>query len=331
MIDYTAVGGKKRYMGHEVHWDFGYKPEFARNRYEEEVRHHALKSMPRFTIDGVKRDDPTEVLLYKSWSHPKVVEANGFAFEGIHQLTGSCVGAGGGTCVSTLGFTDAVLRGDAEEPLVVFWLLSYGRSRFYLGDRSPGEGSTGSTFAKAAREDGFLPFNRQGLPQPQNTDMLIWGAQVEMSWSDGDAQQTMSLLDSSRKHLVKTTAQCQSADDVRDAIRNGYPCTCASMYAHDGGRVQGTPAVLLARRQGQWSHQMSIVAWMLHPQFGELFYLMNQWGKKAHGSDPYGAPAGGVWITKADMDWICRDEREVYTFSGLFGFPAREVKLDFYV
>ncbi len=59
---------------------------------------------------------------------------------------------------------------------------------------------------------------------------------------------------------------------------------------------------------------------MKHPQFGELFYLMNTWGVNAHGRDPFGAPPGGVWITADDVDYICRDE--VYAFSQFQGFPA---------
>jgi hypothetical protein len=76
----------------------------------------------------------------------------------------------------------------------------------------------------------------------------------------------------------------------------------------------------VGRRQGQWSHQMSIDAWLKHPKLGDLFWLMNQWGQDAHGKDPFGGPPGGVWITAADVDFICRDE--VFAFSQFDGFPA---------
>ena len=58
---------------------------------------------------------------------------------------------------------------------------------------------------------------------------------------------------------------------------------------------------------------MYLIAWWLHPQLGELYFLMNQWGKNAHGKCPSGAPNGGVWIRKDDVNWICRDE--VFAFS----------------
>lgn len=327
-----SVGGRRLALGKDAQygetWNFGWVPPENRTEEAAEAAHRAATEMPRFAVDGVTKypdgsaSEPERVNLYEAWKHPDVVAANGWEFTGVHQLTGSCVGAGGGNCWFTLAGMDVIKRGDAEKPLLPFWLLPYGRSRYYLGDRGPGEGSTGSTFAKAAREDGVVPAVGDSLPSFTRDDGFVWGRSVEMKWSDGDNSDTMALLPKSRMHLVKTTAQCRSADDVREAIVNGYPCTCASMYAHNGGRVQGSGknAVLIASRQGSWAHQMSLLAWWMHPEFGELFYLMNQWGLRAHGQDPAGAPAGGVWIKKADVDWICRDE--VFAFSQFAGFPA---------
>lgn len=318
-----SVGGKRISLGKgggEV-WNFGWIPPENRTQTQEAAHAAAVGGMPRFAVDGKSAyADADRVNLYEIWKHPDVVQALGFPWTGTHQFTGSCVWAGGQNVVTTMHFIDVIKRQEAERLYVPFGLLAYGRSRFYLGDRSPGEGSTGSTFAKAAREDGFLDARADGMPPFRNADGIEWGGNTEMSWSDGDASQTMNLLPESRKRLVKSTAQLRSADDVREAIKNEFPVTCASMYAHDGGKVQGSPACLLARRQGTWSHQMSVQAWWLHPQFGELYWLQNQWGLNAHGKDPAGGPPGGVWITKADMDWICRDE--VFAFSQYDGFPA---------
>lgn len=322
---YESVGGKRVQLGNnggEI-TSFGWIPPENRTEAEHAAAHDAVASMPRFAIDGKSvAADEKKVCLFELWKHPDVVQANGSEFTGVHQITGSCVGAGGGNCWMTLACIEAVRLGDPELPKMPFWLLPYGRSRFYLGDRGPGEGSTGSTFAKAAREDGVIPADAPGLPTWTRDDGWTWGRAVEMKFSDGDNPETMALLPTSRLHLVKTTAQCKSGDDAREAVKGFFPLTAASMYAHDGGKVQGSGAnaCLLARRSGSWSHQMSILAWWDHPQFGELFYLMNQWGLGAHGTCPTGAPRGGVWITKADVDFICRDE--VFAFSQFAGFPA---------
>lgn len=319
---FSEVGGQRVQLPNngEV-WSFGWIPPEARTEQQHAAAHDAVASMPRLTIDGKSAmADEKKVCLFELWKHPDVIAANSGEFTGVHQITGSCVGAGGGNCWFTLACVEAVRVGDPELPKVPFWLLPYGRSRYYLGDRSPGEGSTGSTFARAAREDGVVPADAPGLPSFTRDDGWVWGRQAEMKWSDGDNPDTMALLPESRKFLVKTTAQCRDHGDVREVIKSGFPCTAASMYAHDGGKVQGTPACLLARRQGSWSHQMSILAWWEHPQHGEIFWLMNQWGLNAHGKCPTGAPLGGVWIKASDVDYICRDE--VFAFSQFQGFPA---------
>jgi hypothetical protein len=309
-------------------WDFGWIPEEARDEVVHQAHERATQAhvLPKLVITGAPNADVYDAVvvnLCTTWKHPDVIKVNGGEFTGTHQLTGSCVGAGGGNMWNTLAFQEAVIKGELEIPKATFWLLPYGRSRFRCGMKTPGEGSLGSCFAEAAIEDGTLDFDRQGLPQPvDRSDGWIWGRNVELKWSDGDAQDTMNLLPESRKYLIKTAAKCRDANDVWDALTNGYPCTAASMYAHDGGKVTGSgkDACLLARKQGSWSHQMSVLARWLHPQHGRLFWLMNQWGLRAHGICPSGMPPGGVWITEADMTWICRDE--VYAFSAYNGFPA---------
>lgn len=308
---------------------FGWIPPEDRTLEEERANVAAIAAMPKFAIKGRTNYAEGKVLLFKFWEHPDTVTALGFPFPGVKQITGSCVGAGGGNALATLAMCDAIMRKEPEQIVIPFWPLPYGRSRFYMGDRSPGEGSLGGTFAKAVREDGTLDAKQAGLPEFENKDGLVWGSSTEMKWSDGDAKHTMDLLPESRKHLVKTTAECRNADDVRDAITNGYPVTCASMW---GGKMQcptaGDPPVLLNSRSDQWPHQMSVQAWWDHPSLGEIFWIQNQWGLRAHGKCPSGAPGGGFWIKKSEMDWICRDG-EVFAFSGFEGFPARVVPWDF--
>lgn len=321
-----SVGGKRLAHGKSrtAVWNFGWLPPEQRTDDEQAAHIKALGEMPRFAVTGddlSESDDADKALLFELWKHPHVVETNGFEFPGIHQVTGSCVGAGGGNVLMTLACVEAIRLGEPEQALIPFWLLPYGRSRYHCGMKSPGEGSLGSCFAKAAREDGVIPAKASGLPSFDNSDALVWGSRTEMSWSDGDAQQTLALLPESRKHLCQTVAQCANSEDVKKALFNGYPCTAASMYAHRPS-VQSDPPVLLGKKSGSWSHQMSILGCWNHPKLGWIFWLMNQWGKGAHGTDPAGGPPGGVWITASDVDWICRDE--VFAFSQFNGFPAPE-------
>lgn len=258
-----SVGGKPEVLGGNgdpVVWHFGWIPFALRSQAQALAAVVAeATAPPRFAIRGNQRSDAEKVCLTDLWKHPETVQALGFAYPGTHQLTGSCVGAGGGNGLFSLIAADAIMRRDPARIVVPFWLLPYGRSRYYMGDRSPGEGSLGGTFAKAVREDGTLDAKAAGLPPFTNEDGLVWGSRVEYSWSDGDAEQTMRLLPESRKHLVQSTAACKSADDVRDAIRNYYPVTIASSW---GGLMkcptQGNPPVLMSRRTGSWGHQMCL-------------------------------------------------------------------------
>jgi hypothetical protein len=305
--------------GNSITWNFGWLHPDQRTDEQQAEHIKAVGAMPRFAIQGEDRsEDADKALLFELWKHPHVVEANGFEYPGVHQVTGSCVGAGGGNALMTLACVEAIRLGEPEQALIPFWLLPYGRSRFYCGMKTPGEGSLGSCFARAAKEDGVIPAKTAGLPSFDNSDGLVWGSRTEMSWSDGDAKQTLDLLGESRKHLVQTVAQCANSEDVRKALFNGYPCTAASMYAHKPS-VTSDPPVLLGRRSGSWSHQMSILGCWNHPKLGWIFWLQNQWGD-AHGHDPAGGPIGGVWITADDVSWICRDE--VFAFSQFQGFPA---------
>jgi hypothetical protein len=319
------VGGKKIKKGRGAPvWNFGLIQADDYTREQSRQVEEVVEETPRLEIEGRSRSQDPGVkaaYLFELWKHPTVNKALGFDYPGTHQLTGSCVGAGGGNALASLIFADVLKRGDPEQCVVPFWLLPYGRSRFYLGDRGKGEGSTGSTFAKAVNEDGTLDATQKGLPEFKNTDGLIWGSSVEYSWSDGDAQQTMDLLPQSKKHLVKSVAKCKDHNDVREAIINGYPVTIASGW---GGLMkcptEGDPPVLLSKRTGSWSHQMSVQAWWDHPTLGEIFWIHNQWGLETHGRCPSGAPGGGFWVKKAEIDWICRDE--AYAFSQFDGFPA---------
>lgn len=322
-LDYRTVGGRPIYLGGTEVWDFGWRPPQVRSPEENEAL--AKLTLPALSISGATQYPKAgeKILLSDLWKHQSVVQAIGFEFPGFIQHTGSCVGvSSGGVCFTTLT-VEVVRLGDPEQILVPFWPLPYGRGRFHSGINGSGEGSSGTGQAEAYREDGVVPFATDGLPTFSIKDgMLSVGSSVEMEWSNG-AKVSQKWLEQSRKHPIKSTALCRNADAVREAIVNGYAVTEASMYGFNA-KVEGNPAVLLGRRGPRWAHQMFLLGWWEHPQLGELFFLMNQWGASAHGKDPAGGPSGGVWITKADVDWFCQ-EQETYAYSQFQGFPAQNV------
>lgn len=302
----------------------GWVPPDQRDAEGAKADSEAKLSIPPLRLSGSSvNSNATKVCLWDCWSAWK-----GGKWTGVRQITGSCVGAGGGNALFSLACADVLKRKDKERVEVPFWLLPYGLSRKLGGMDRRGDGSFGSTFAQAVREYGHLPANTEGLPAFREQDGFVWGEAAEMDWSWG-SRIASKWLDQAKPHLVRSTAVCRSSDDVRTALQNYFPVTCASNW---GGSmrpaVRGSrEPVLLNSRTTTWMHQMSVQAFWNHPEFGELYWIQNQWGN-CHGTCPSGAPVGGFWILKSDMDFICR-QGETFAFSGFDGFPALEEPLDF--
>lgn len=253
----------------------------------------------------------------------EVEEDHSFVAEGI--VVHNCVGAGGGNCVLTLRDVEIVLGGKLAEPEMIWWLYTYGESRELSGMRSRGDGSTGAGYAKAITTKGTFSAAEPGLPQfTMRNGWYYLDPGTERQWSDG--QMEPGKWDPlAAKHLVKSAAQCRSAEDVATAIQNGYPCTVACMFGTRGQkRVDGDQPVMVSEWDGSWAHQQYIDAWWNHPTEGELFRVGNNWGPDAHSPAVDGSPNGGYWVRKATVQRMCGGQ-EVFALSAFEGFPAREL------
>lgn len=318
----VSLGGAGAACGSAIGWDFGWVPPDRRDPTID-----AALAPPALAITGTGRAGAaTRALLWECWSDPRVMASAGGLYPGVHQVTGSCVGAGGGNAVFALSAVEVVRLGDPEQVLIPFWPLAYGRSRHYAGMRGRGDGSFAGAFGRAAREDGFLPATTEGLPSFTRDDGLVWGRATELEWSDGDAI-APRWLEQSRRHLVRGVAAVRSADQCREALVNGYPV----MFCGDWGGLmrcptRGNPEVLVNRRTTQWLHNQTALGWWDHPTEGEIYYVLNQWGREAHGRCPTGAPPGGYWISRADMEYQCRNG-ECLALSQFDGFPAADYEV----
>jgi hypothetical protein len=311
----TSVGGNRIALGRHPTvsrmWNFGYTGAPIDDPF--------LNAMPEFKIIGYEEDKKQAFL----WDFS--LQANGGKhFLTFRQETGSCVGNGLGQAIWYLSAVEVFRLKDPEQVLLPFWLLPYGKSRQIAGMRGQGEGSFGSAAAEAMRTEGILAADSEGLPPYTTTDGICFGSKTEMIWSDG-AKIPEKFLTESRKHLVKTTSKIRNAGEAKAALKNYYPLTCASNFgtAQMVPPMVGSPGVKIAKRTDTWGHQMSCIGWMEHPQFGDLFYILNSWGPDAHGTEQtnFNEPPGGFWITSESMDYMCKDE--VFAFSQFNGFPAQ--------
>lgn len=304
-------------------WNFGYRLYFQRTKEENffDTLFNKNEAKP-FAITGGWNDDE-EIILTSNLAKKA---NNGKHLLTFYQRTGSCVGNGGGQGVWHLSAVEVIRLGDPEQFLLPFYLMTYGRSRFYGGIRGRGEGSFGSAMAKAMLTDGMFAYNEPGLPQPTQSEEegTSWGAAAEMQWSDGEAID-QKWIDKGRKHLVQSVARIADGDAAWEAASNYYPMTCASDW---GGQMSppirgsGDKRVLLNSRVTTWQHQMCCIGRWRHPEFGKLFYILNSWSPRAHGICPSGAQPGGFWITFKEFDYICRSG-EVYAISQYQGYPAQ--------
>lgn len=300
----------------------GWVPPEKRTKDQNDIHDSIMACLPRFSIEGTTKAPPPEVKLWEAWNHPAVVAATGVPFTGFRQQSGACVGAGGGTAVFTLAAVEVAIKNDPELALVPFWPLPYGRSRFIGGMRGRGDGSFGSSFAQAMKDEGIVAANEAGLPSYTTDDQFFYGSEVEYGWSDG-ARISQDWLTKAKQHPVKTVAPIRNADEGVEALANGYPIT----FCGNWGGMMRPPVkegVLLNEHVDTWNHQQSGLGYMHHPAFGLLFWIMNQWGKLTHGICPSGAPHGGYWITAGSFNYQCKS-RECFAWSLFDGFPARTV------
>lgn len=318
-------GGKLVAKGEQGYWDFGYvRPE---DRTAEEVkadqiaRQSILSSLP---IRSWQLDEPR----YALWQCAKRVTGSFLKY--IRQITGSCVGAGGGNMLKTLIFVE-IDQGDMEEYLDIWWLYTYGKSRQRGGLRGRGEGSFGSAWAEAITKDGiFAAKNGQGLPDfKDEKGWQVLTQSLEMQWSDGAAIPDWA-NQLAKEHLVKKVAKINNANELAAAIRNGYPATQASMFGIRDmvPNPVGDPPVRLATWDGSWAHQTYFDEVWDHPSHGLIFRYGNNWGADAHGTPTAGEPAGGFYIKADTVDRICRGN-EVFAFSMWDGFPVKDYDLSY--
>lgn len=314
-----GVGGKRYSFGGEGVWDFGYRFPQVRSDAEKTAHSDALGSMPAFAIRGEWKDNEARYPLWQAG-----VKVLGKFLPYNHQLTGSCVGAGGGNAAKTLMCVEIALKGEAEEYRELWWPFTYGKSRERAGMRSPGEGSLGSSWAQAATQDGIfarvddLPAFREVSGWLQLSDKL------EYQWSDGDAIDR-KWIEVGRQHLIKTAAQIRNSQEARAALANGYPLTLASMFGTRGPRKAGNPTVNLAEWDASWAHQMFCDEAWDHPTLGLIFRIGNNWGPGAHPAPPSNdSPPGGFYVTAKTFDRICQGD-EVFALSAYAGYPARSI------
>lgn len=280
--------------------------EAAQASYQRLAKHFA-----KFQIRGVDHDHTKARAVL--WDASVVVQGKHLAT--FRQEIGDCVGSGAKQAVDYLQCVEMVRTGETEFKAVYEpYHYACGRMAPDCGAgriRGP-DGSIGSDQAHALTLYGVLAGDLPGLEPYSAKVVKQWAVRMpEARW-----------LQEGKKHLVRSAAPVRSADEVREAICNGYPITIASSW---GGQMR-PPAKdgrLVNHRVTTWQHQMCIIGYDGATGKEPYWYILNSWGEDAHGKPPDDAPPGGFWVTRKDVEFIVR-QGDSFALSQFDGFPAQE-------
>ncbi len=274
------------------------------------------------------------VKLFDFWKSPEVVADVGLTFDRIHQITGSCVWAGGTNAVFS---SIAAQRMASDNPITAFLpftLGNYAASRHAIGNDSRGEGSMGSTFAASLVKDGITIWTPgvSGIPSYTHTDGISVTKATELDWSSYRNPLLAPVLAISKPHTFGAATEAKSALDVKALIANGYGVTFACNNYIGSASIQGSGADACV--VGSWDtygpHQQSIHAFWQHPTLGPLYWAQNNWPGSTYPRDPAGGPVCGCWVKEAKVDSAMKSlDAEVYGLSHLSWFPANPKVLDY--
>lgn len=245
------------------------------------------------------------------------------------QLIGSCVSHGAKNAVENLSCVEIALKGEREEFHDIYspWYYLISRCSPEGGNGQLGnqDGSLGSWMAATIKLYGTLYYDDPGLPEYSAATEKLFGR---------DKSLIAKYKHVAADNLVKGVARLRSAQEVRDAILQGYMVTCASMWGAGmkAKKVHGKHWMWQGR--DNWPHQMSLIAWcdgtdcpwgVQHPPMG---FRENSWGPDTHApadSDEVDGPGSGAWQDAEDIDNdVRKGDSEYFAFSDQEGWPARD-------
>lgn len=302
---------------------------------DQEAAHAAAQvGHVQYTLPVPQLAKGQAVRLFDFFKHPDVIADVGFEYTRIHQITGSCVWAGGTNAVMATVCAQRLVSDAPTAAFLVFSLHNYAMSRHYFGEDSPGEGSMGSTFAKSLRLEGVRDWpNTSGdeMPDFQQPDGIVVGKSAELAWSTVKNRDIPKILSVSKQHLLGSTGECRTVEDVRAMLLNGYGVSFACDCFIGSGKMVGSGAE--ARVMGKWDgrggHQQSILAVEEHVNLGPIYLAQNNWPGNTYPVLPT-QPVCSTWVLERDVqDAMSRFHAEVYGFGNLPWFPARPATLNF--
>lgn len=249
--------------------------------------------------------------------------ANGGRLPQIAQETGDCTSFGGAAAIHATQ-SSQIAAGTPAEFKRVFPPWLYGAGRVWIWKKRivgplPAEGCSGAAVAQAAKDFGVLTW-----ADAEAAGYKYSGALADQWGRSGPPEKLKALA---AQHRVKTVAKVTTVDQVRDAICNGYGVTEASKWGNPGARYETKDGRLVAKRTGEWGHQMCIDGYDgSSPSGRKYFHIQNSWYPDSHPKPIDDSPVCSFWVEEADVEFMLQPG-DCWAYSDFEGFPARDVQL----
>jgi len=231
------------------------------------------------------------------------------------QTIGDCVSQGAAYAVDAIKAVDIFLHKQFEE-----WVAETATEDIYAGSRIQigggkinGDGSVGAWAADYITKFGALARQKYG-----NIDLSNYDGNKARSWGITGVPQ--DLIPIAKQHPVQVVSRVDTYEQARDLIANGYSITIASMQGFNNHRdTEG-----FARPEGQWAHQMSILA--VDDEYKRPGVLVqNSWGVWNGGPKRHNQPDGSFWVDADVIEKRIFSQGDSWAFSGYEGFKPQNL------
>lgn len=242
-------------------------------------------------------------------NHKIVIKAAGVHLPNVPQQIGDCTAMGfSAACNHSLAVQ--LVLGQAEGRFrLAYPPYNYGYARVYIGGgKIRGDGSVGVWNAKALEQGGALPADEPGVP--------TYSGDIARSW--GKSGPPQKWIDIAREFKAETR-RILDWSDACQAIAQGWPIAVCSSAGF--GKIVEANNRIEGRWNASWAHCMCFVAMDTRPG-REALYCLNSWGPNAHAkaaryAELDGAPPGGFWVLKADVERMLRQgDSHAVSFNG---------------
>lgn len=248
---------------------------------------------------------------------------------------GSCVGFGTTTAIERTLAAEIVRRGGSAAEFAWF-----SEEATYIGSRNQGataaggrpmnprsQGSAG-VFAKAwVTTYGMVPKAKYAT-----VDLTEYSAARAAQWRSTGLPKELEPV--AKKYPVKDGAKVANWKECKAALASGYGVAICSTLSFS--RQRDVNGVAQRTREG-WNHCMAIDGYYTDANGREFGHVENSWSKLP-GVGPYhtgptgwGNPGTGGFWAAAETLGLGLQQGESYAYSGVTGFPAVKLPVDWFV